>query len=54
MNLHPKVRAAGQVGAAVALLVAVLGAFGVEVPQGLSDAAVAFFAALAGYLKSAD
>jgi hypothetical protein len=50
--VHPKIKAAGLAGAAVTLLVAILGAFGVDVPTGVSDAAVAFLAALAGYLKS--
>jgi hypothetical protein len=56
MNVHPKVRrlAARSVRSSFAVVAALSASSASRVPQGLSDSAVAFLAALAGYLKSAD
>jgi hypothetical protein len=53
MGLHPKVSAALVAGAVTTVLVALAGAFGVNVPPDVSAALVTILTFAAGYLKAA-
>lgn len=50
MNLHPKTTGAGVAGAVVTAVVAILGAFGVDVPPDAAAAATALLAVVVAYL----
>ena len=50
--VHPKVAAGTVAGAVVAGVVAILTAFGIDIPQGVSDSVVVIVSFIAGYFKS--
>lgn len=52
LNLHPKVKWAALLGAVSTSAFAILGAVGLDVPQGVAAAITALVASVAGYLKS--
>jgi hypothetical protein len=51
--MHPKVKAAGFAGAVTAVVITILGAFGVDLPPEVATAVTTLIAVLAGHFKIA-